>query len=1119
MSTDKVKDHVQRRQALDPAQSFIVQAPAGSGKTELLIQRYLCLLGKVEYPEEIIAITFTRKAAAGMQGRVVNALERVRNNIPPEDDVTRITDELAWTVLAQEQKYNWQLQNNPGRLRIQTIDSLCAWLTRQMPVLSKFGSQPEILDDAAGMYREAAANTLSILESGESWSDDIATLLSHLDNDLPKTRNMLASMLAKRDQWLRHVANDVRRDDLESALRHIVEATLGIVRQTFPCEHSEKFLECLRFAAMHIPPEKMDSPIALCRDLTQLPGSTISDLPLWQAIADICLTGNDEWRKRVDKNLGFPAGNQHKQIKDQIHDLLGYYSGNADLLQQLVEIRYLPPVHYSENEWQVVSALCHLLKLADAQLQVLFGERNQIDFTGIARAAIATLGNDETPTDLALHLDYRIKHLLVDEFQDVSVNQYDLLQKLVAGWSPGDGHSLFLVGDPMQSIYRFREAEIGLFLTTWELRRLGQVPLIPLNITVNFRSQENIVRWVNKTFSKVLPKIPDSARGAVSYANADAYHAEQKDKGVTIHAFINRDDTLEAGQVIKIIQAIRLNNIHHNVAVLVRNRSHLYNILPALKTAGLSFRAVEIETLRERPVIQDLLALTRALNHFADRIAWLAILRAPWCGLELADLLVLAGNAREKTIWECMHDETTVAKLCPRGRQALLKVRAVLEIYFVKQCRRSLRRAVESVWISLGGPATLDDVTDLENVQAYFELLEQFDCGGELRSRDQFMDNMEKLFAAPDVHADETFQIMTIHKAKGLEFDFVVLPGLGRSSARDEAQLLVWSENPHGMHQDLLLAPIREAGQDEAPVYDFVRRLEQEKQDYEQGRLLYVAATRAKQQLFLLGSVSLNQKGELNRPRSGSLLAQLWPVVETEFQQAYERYQPLEKQPEAESNAGNRLRRLTSDWTQPAVPEAVPWKQQYDQEELSESLPEYEWAGETIKQIGTVVHQYIQLIAEEGLETWNPEYIKSRHNCYELSLKCQGVPEKDIYWASDSVLQALLQLNADDRGQWILSPLHTNQQNEYALSGLYQNRIVNIKIDRTFIDKNGIRWVIDYKTSRHKGTDIESFLDHEQERYRQQLEKYGTLIKGIDKRPVKLGLYFPLLKGWREMEL
>ena len=1119
MNTDKIKDYAQRRQALDPAQSFIVQAPAGSGKTELLIQRYLCLLGQVDFPEEIIAVTFTRKAAAEMQGRVVNALERARNNIPPVDDATRITDELARVVLVRDRKKNWQLQNDPGRLRIQTIDSLCAWLTRQMPVLSKFGSQPEILEDATGIYREAAANTLAILESGESWSDDIATLLVHLDNDLPKARNMLANMLAKRDQWLRHVANDVRREELEAALRHIVEVTLGIVRQTFPHKHRKEFLECLRYAAIHLPTEKKDSPITLCRDLMELPGSAVSDLPLWQAIADICLTGNDEWRKRVDKNLGFPAGNEHKQIKDQIHDLLGIYSGNVDLLRQLVEVRYLPPVNYSENEWHVVNALCQLLKLADAQLQVLFGEHNQMDFTGIARAAIAALGNDESPTDLALHLDYQIKHLLVDEFQDVSVNQYDLIKQLATGWSPGDGHSLFLVGDPMQSIYRFREAEVGIFLTIWELQRLGQVPLIPLNISVNFRSQEEIIRWVNKAFSVVLPKIPDSARGAVSYVNADAFHPALEGKGVTVHAFINRDDSQEAARVIEIIQAIRKDNRHNRIAVLVRNRSHLFNIVPALKTAGLTFQAVEIETLQERPVIQDLLALTRALNHFADRIAWLAILRAPWCGLELADLLVLAGNAKEKTIWECMHDETRLLKLGTRGQQALLKVRAVLEIYFAEQYRRSLRRAVESVWMSLGGPATLEDATDLENVQVYFELLEQFDTGGELRNREQFMDSMDKLFAAPDVYAEETFQIMTIHKAKGLEFDYVILPGLGRGSARDEAQLLVWSENPHGMHQDLLLAPIKEAGRDKAEIYDFVRRLEQEKQDYEQGRLLYVAVTRARKQLHLLGSVSQNRKREPGKPRTDSLLAQLWPVVETEFQQAYEQYHPDDEPTEADINTVNHLRRLTSDWIPPAVPAPVIWQQQFDQEELSESLPEYEWAGETIKHVGTVVHQYIQLMAEEGLEKWGTGYIESKQGEFKFILEHLGVPEKDIQWASDSVQRALLQLIADDRGQWILSTEHTGRHNEYALTGIYQDRIVAIRIDRTFIDKKGIRWVIDYKTSRHEGPDVESFLDHEQERYRPQLVKYGTLMRSIDERPVKLGLYFPLLQGWREMEI
>ena len=152
-------------------------------------------------------------------------------------------------------------------------------------------------------------------------------------------------------------------------------------------------------------------------------------------------------------------------------------------------------------------------------------------------------------------------------------------------------------------------------------------------------------------------------------------------------------------------------------------------------------------------------------------------------------------------------------------------------------------------------------------------------------------------------------------------------------------------------------------------------------------------------------------------------------------------------------------------------------------------------------------------------EKWDIEYIKSRQDHYELTLKRYGVPEKDIQWASDSVQQALLQLIADDRGQWILSAGHTDRHNEYALSGIYQNRIVDIRIDRTFIDNNGIRWIIDYKTSRHEGPDVESFLDHEQERYRPQLEKYGTLMKGIDNRPVKLGLYFPLLQGWREMEI
>src|SRR5450755_35438 len=139
-----VPDQTERARALDPERSFIVQAPAGSGKTELLIQRYLALLARVENPEEIVAITFTKKAAGEMRERVLRALTEGK----AED--------------------RWELRQNPARLRIQTIDALCASLTRQMPMLSRFGAQPEIVEDARSLYLEAARATLDPATLDES---------------------------------------------------------------------------------------------------------------------------------------------------------------------------------------------------------------------------------------------------------------------------------------------------------------------------------------------------------------------------------------------------------------------------------------------------------------------------------------------------------------------------------------------------------------------------------------------------------------------------------------------------------------------------------------------------------------------------------------------------------------------------------------------------------------------------------------------------------------------------------------------------------------------------------------------------------------------------------------
>ena len=155
-----IADAHERLRALDVDRSFIVQAPAGSGKTELLIQRYLALLARVESPEEVVAVTFTRKASAEMRARVLHALDLAADDTPPSPAHQLQTWRLARAVRARDAAMNWGLRGSPSRLRLQTIDSLCASLTRQMPVLSGFGAQPESIENAAELHQEAARRTL-----------------------------------------------------------------------------------------------------------------------------------------------------------------------------------------------------------------------------------------------------------------------------------------------------------------------------------------------------------------------------------------------------------------------------------------------------------------------------------------------------------------------------------------------------------------------------------------------------------------------------------------------------------------------------------------------------------------------------------------------------------------------------------------------------------------------------------------------------------------------------------------------------------------------------------------------------------------------------------------------
>ena len=126
------------------------------------------------------------------------------------------------------------------------------------------------------------------------------------------------------------------------------------------------------------------------------------------------------------------------------------------------------------------------------------------------------------------------------------------------------------------------------------------------------------------------------------------------------------------------------------------------------------------------------------------------------------------------------------------------------------------------------------------------------------------------------------------------------------------------------------------------------------------------------------------------------------------------------------------------------------------------------------------------------------------------------MPAERLIEAVERVADALRRTLADERGRWLLDASHRDSASELALTGRFGAEIVSVVIDRTFVDDRGVRWIVDYKTSRHEGAGLDEFLDREQDRYRPQLERYAALLRPLGPQPVRLGLYFPLLSQWRE---
>ncbi len=1116
-------DAAARKRALDPTRSFIVQAPAGSGKTELLTQRYLRLLATVEHPEQILAITFTRKAAAEMRNRILLSIEAA--GAPAPESAHKLTTwELARAVRAADLERNWKLAEHPSRLRIQTIDALNSTLARRLPILAGTGSALEPAGDPWPLYETAARRLIERLGEGSTVADHLESLIVHLGNRTDLLADLLCELLAKRDQWLHQIvsagAHDNLRAVLEQTLQNVIKRHLTVLCGLLNDVRRREYWDLAVFAASNLRDaarvnEEKRLLLDACANPHVVPSAHSDTIDAWLALASVFLKRDGSPYKTVTKNSGFPT--THPREKEQMLAVLAELGEDETLIAQLGALRSLPRPTYSEDQWAILEALLAVLPVAVAELQIVFQSQGQADYIEAALRALQALGSSEEPTDLALAFDYRLQHLLVDEFQDTSFAQLDLLERLTAGWTQGDGRTLFCVGDPMQSIYRFRQAEVGLFL---QLQRHGlrNVPLEPLQLTSNFRSTRPIIEWVNRVFPGVLSPTDNPEQGAVRYSPSVAALSSTRG-GVKVHPSFEKDELAEARQVVKLVRKSLAEDPDTTVAVLVTARTHVGLIASQLHAASIDFQAIEIEALLDRPVVQDLTALTRALLHLADRTSWLAVLRAPWSGLTLNDLHAIVDNNRNSTINELLARALDSSDaLSADGRERVSRVYSILQAAEAQRGRLSLRDWVERTWNALGGPATLHRPQDLEDADAYLSRLDQIEVAGDLEDVARLEEQLDRLFARPRPENRARVEVMTIHKSKGLEYDVVILPALDRLLRGESRELMRWTRIP-GNDGGIVFAPIKAAGADSDPMYRWIEMLERERSARERGRLLYVAATRAKRVLHLLGRVRVKETEEgpvIREPLNGSMLRLLWPEVQSHFESSVQT-KPQQDLFASASGPSLRVRRLPLQW-QPPTPDAPVTAKAVNVSDL-EARIEFDWASQTARHIGTLVHRELDRLVRTGADRSNPSPNRARL-CAELAEL--GVPPDRCEAAAERVVAAMAQTLADERGRWLLglSSTLSEAESELALTGVFQGELVSGVIDRTFVDEQGVRWIVDFKTGTHEGGGLEQFLNAEVIRYRDQLQRYARLMKLFrPEQPVRAALYFPLMKQWREVTI
>jgi ATP-dependent helicase/nuclease subunit A len=1107
------EDAAARAAAVDTSRSFLLQAPAGSGKTTVLVCRLLALLASVDEPEEVLAITFTRKAAAEMRQRVLEALRRAASGAH-DDRIEAPFGRAAWRHVQQR---GWGLLESPARLRIMTIDAFCLSLCAQLPIASRSGLQLEVATPANMLYIAAARRALENALADPVLVDPAQRLFARLDNQWERFESLLVLMLERRAHWLPRVfagATDAAASQLaarvSASLRTLIASRLQALLAGVPAALLQQGADLARHAAHTLSAAGADS-IPDGWAASGVPRVLADDLPYWRSLCALATTAEGGWRKQWNRNQGLLP--EHRAQKQQLGEWVGALAALSGARELFNDVSALPDAAMPADDVAALTALSQLLRFAAAELQLEFAAQGRVDFAAIAAAARAGLTQQGQPTDLALRFGSGIRHILIDEFQDTSLEQFELLRALTAGWETGDGRTLFAVGDPMQSIYQFREAEVGLFLRARD-QGVGTVRLQLLRLRRNFRSQPGLVRWVNEHCAQMFPQQDDLRLAAIRYLPAIAAHAGPAGE-VQVHPLASAAPELEAAEIVTLVRDCRARAAAATIAVLVGTRQQAAPIAAALQSAGFAIRGVRLEPLRERPVVRDLCALARALQHPGDRSAWLALLHGAQVGLTLAQLQALV-EGHDQILWELVHDPAVLAQLDSDAQARLTRLRGALAPALAGAERGlPLWQRLDRAWLRLGGPAACDDECALSDAQDFIRALAD-EADAELLAGDAFDEFAADLYATTEpATVPGAIEILTMHGAKGLEWDVVIVPGIGRSQRGDREPLLHWLEMPGtDAAPELLLAPIGAVGaRAERSLAAYIRRLRRQRGQLERARVLYVAATRARRELHWFGAAPVNGAGEL-APRVDTPLQLLWPAISTAFVKSAAAMAAAAAAAAVTTVASPRWR-LTAGWAVQGLPAPVTAERLGMLVRVS-GTPEYQWVGLAARAVGTIVHAELQRLA---LLPALPVAADLAPPDYAGWLAELGVAPEERPAAGGRICAALSRTLADERGRWLLGTGHREARSEWRLTGVHEGTVVDVSIDRFLVSSQGERWLVDFKTSSHEGGDLRGFLSQEAERHRPQLLRYAALVRALRPGPLRAALYFPLLGEFREVEV